>query len=181
MKNYQKMILERLSNSDNWPWFSNSEFLGELEEVANDMFNKWTLEWYLASFLIYIQLSEEMIKVIIESYYFYLQCTIFPNEIKIPEYKKLTFWQLISELDKIMITDWILELVNECKKLNENRNKIIHKITKKSNLKTIEDITKKWKEHFEKIYEIFENEYDMYRLSFKDEKKYIDEKEELIE
>jgi len=178
---YQKKFLEKLSNSDNWPWFSNWEFLQELEDTANEFYNKWTLEGYLASFLIYIQLSEEMLKVLLDSYYFHIQCHLFPNEIKISEYKKLTFWQLIWELDKIMLTSWVLDLIDNCKKLNENRNKVIHKITKNPNLTQIKAITKKWKKDFDNISEIFLSEYDWYRVYFKDESKYMDEKEELLD
>lgn len=61
---YKDDILIKLEDSNKWPGFERPEFLDELNELADSSFEKKTIEGYLASVLIYHQLTEELIRIL---------------------------------------------------------------------------------------------------------------------
>jgi hypothetical protein len=64
--NYKIELISTIRDSDTWPSFERPDFLDELDEIANQAFSKNTIEGYLASLLIYHQLSEEMIRLLLK-------------------------------------------------------------------------------------------------------------------
>ena len=66
-------------------------------------------------------------------------------------------------------------------KLNALRIEIVHKLTLSSSLIDIKRHCKQVKKLFDSIFELYENIYDNYRVTFKDFKKYPDELEDMIE
>ena len=63
---YHKNIIDRVKEPDNWPGPERGDFLDELNKIADEAFGKNTIEGYLAALLIYHQLTEELLKIIIE-------------------------------------------------------------------------------------------------------------------
>lgn len=97
---YTEDILVKLEDSNKWPGFKNPKFLEELNVLADSAFKKKTLEGYLASVLIYHQLTEELIRILIESSTFYIQLCVFPQEFQNRKLKNKMFGQLILELNQ---------------------------------------------------------------------------------
>ena len=62
---YTTDLIERIRDSSKWPDFERPHFLDELADIANQAFSKDTIEGYLASLLIYQQLGEELIRLLL--------------------------------------------------------------------------------------------------------------------
>lgn len=148
--------------------------------MADDVFKKRTVEGYLASLLIYHQLCEEMIKVLIDCSNFLIQCSIFPQELTPKNLKGKMFGQLVFELESGIINDDIKRFVAKCCELNKLRIRMVHKITLKTSIEDISNQTEKVKKIFDAIWKLFDNIYDNYRVAFKDYKKDIEEFEETL-
>src|ERR1035437_5433693 len=131
---YSNNLRDRIQDSEKWPSFERTDFLSVLNEIADEAMLKDTTEGYLASVLIYHQLSEEIIKLLIECSNFLIQVAIFPAEISFKKNEKRMYGQLITELEDSVEFPHKQKLIFECKKLNEIRIKMVHKLTLKSSL-----------------------------------------------
>lgn len=178
--NYQKEILNKLKDSEKWPGFDRPDFLNQLNEIADNSFKKENVEGYLASLLIYHQLTEELIKILIDCSTFYIQLSVFPQEFQKKELKRKMFGQLIQELKHSVMDDKTKKLIQKSQELNNLRIRMVHKLTLKSSIFNIKRQCKRVQNLFNSILELFDEIYDDCRVTFKDFKKNIDDLEEMI-
>lgn len=165
-KEYQKKLYNRINDNKEWPHFQKSDFLGILNSFADKIYLKKTTEGYLAALLIYHQLCEEMIKILIECSSFFVQCAIFPNEIKATDLKKKMFGELIKELKRGSTDKEIEIFIKKCENINSLRIRIVHKITLKTSMEDILRQSRQAKKYFDEISKIFNEIYDKYMISF---------------
>ncbi|HRS68000.1 MAG TPA: hypothetical protein P5564_05275 [Paludibacteraceae bacterium] len=177
---YEDEILKKLANSDNWPSFERPDYLTDLNLLADNSFDTKTIEGYLASVLIYQQLTEEFIRILIECSTFYIQLKVFPQEFQNRSLKKKMFGQLIQELTLSVIDENIRQLAELANDLNNTRIQIVHKLTKNDTINQISEQCESVKATFDKIWELFDDVYDNYQVTFKDFRKDIDDFKDLI-
>ena len=161
----------RILDSDLWPDFNNADFLVELDDLANEAISKKSIEGYLAALLIYHQLSEEMIRLLIEDSKFFIELSIYPAEMKFPKKNKSMFGNALAELREGIEFPDKDKFINKCSELNQFRNQIVHKLTKQTALTDVKCELNKISKIYTEIYETFEDSHDWYRLCFKDYKK----------
>jgi CRISPR/Cas system-associated endoribonuclease Cas2 len=180
--NYFEELIERIKDNQKWPAFDRPDFLDELDTLADEAISKKTIEGYLAALLIYQQLAEETVKLLLKDHEFFIQLSVFPAEITFPSKSNAMFGRIIEDLkntitlDKSKIT--IIELAN---KLNQIRIDIVHGLTKMPDLKQIESKVLEAKRLYDDLFEHFDEEHDKFRVIFKDFKKDRDWDEELQE
>lgn len=177
---YKDDILIKLENPNKWPGFERPEFLDELNELADSSFEKKTIEGYLASVLIYHQLTEELIRILIESSTFYIQLRVFPQEFQDRKLKNKMFGQLIQELNQSILDEKIHIFVEKAINLNSLRIEIVHRLTTSETIKKVKKQCEKVQIIFNEIWKLFDEIYDNYRVTYKDFKKDIDELQELL-
>ena len=178
---YHRDIIDRIKDSDKWPGPEQPDFLDELNEVADNSFDKGTIEGYLAALLIYHQLTEELLKIIIDCSIFFIQLSVLPLEYKKKDLKGKMFGQIIQELRHSISDDDTKKLIDKSQNLNTLRINIVHKLTSNSSLTDIEKQCKQAKKVFDSIFDLYDKIYDNYRVTFKDFKKYPEELEARIE
>lgn len=164
----RKDLLDILRDNTKWPDFDRPGFLSELNTLADDCFSQGTIEGYLASMLIYHQLCEELLRVLIRISHFYLQCRVFPLQLRDRKLEKLTFGQLISEYEKSLQSEGSNDLINKCNQLNQIRINMVHKITLKTSLSAISQQTRRTKTLFDDIWMLFDRIYDGFRAGLGD-------------
>ena len=177
---YKDDILIKLEDPNKWPGFERPEFLDELNELADSSFEKKTIEGYLASVLIYHQLTEELIRILIESSTFYIQLSVFPQEFQDRKLKNKMFGQLIQELNQSILDEKIHIFVEKAINLNSLRIEIVHRLTTSDTIKKVKKQCEKVQIIFNEIWKLFDEIYDNYRVTYKDFKKDIDELQELL-
>lgn len=178
---YVDEILTKLENSDNWPGYERPWFLSELNELADNSFVMETVEGYLASLLIYHQLTEECMKILIDCSTFYIQLSVFPQEYKNRNLKDKMFGQLIQELNQSVLYEETHILLKKAKEFNSLRNQFVHKLTKADTIQEIKIKCEKVQTIFNEIWELFDEIYDNYKVIYKDFHKDIEEMREQIE
>lgn len=174
---YHEEVLKKVENKD-WPEFKRRLFLSQLDDLAEKMYSEKTVSGYLASFLVYQQLCEEWVKLLIECSDFRMQCALFPQEIRPRLIERKTFGQLIVELESGVCDDEIRTFIKLCKDLNNLRIKMVHKITSKDTIKDIGKQARQGKGLYDRAYTVFDSIRDRYHMTFSD---YIsDEMRELL-
>jgi hypothetical protein len=135
---YQQDIIKRLSKSGYWPEFERRDFLSELDGIAEDAFMHETLEGYLGALLIYSQLAEEMIRLLLKDIEFLTQLRSFPNEYHSDEKKiKPTLGDLIGALEKTIDFNGKDMIIAHSQDINQFRNELVHNLTKHTDTELI--------------------------------------------
>ncbi len=163
---YAEAIIARIKDPDKWPAHLRGELLDDLNEIADDAFSKGTIEGYLASILIYIQITEELVNVLLESCEFFIQLGIFPTELQFKHGEKRMFGQILNDLENTISFKDKDILISKCKQLNNLRNKLVHNLTKHTSIEDIKRQSSKIKEIFDSIFEIYDEVYDGFRGDF---------------
>jgi len=165
---YKKNLIEKVTNVSSWPSFKNGPFLDELNRIAEIAYNKKTVEGYLAAVLIYHQLCEELIRILIECSEFIIQIAIFPSEINFKHKKIRMLGQLIEDAENTISFKNKKKFINNYVELNKIRIEIVHKLTLKTSLSDIKIRSKKMKVVFDNIFILFEEIYDDFHLRISD-------------
>ena len=177
---YQKELLKIMKSAD-WPDFERGHFLDELEEIANEMHSKDSTEGYLGSLLIYQQLIEEMLKLLVRYSNLLIQCSVFPQEIHCKEIgKRMMFGQILGLLQNGLMDEETEKLITICQRFSELRNRLAHKITLKTDVKDIRRQARQAKKYHQQIYSLFDSILDQYRLALREYNKNYSEYEDLV-
>ena len=169
--NNKNLIVTKLVDSKKWPEIYRPEFLEELNTIADKLYYRKNLEGYISSLLIYHQITEAMIKVLINISTFFIQSHLLEFEYKDKDLNKKMYGQLVNELDACLKIEGTNEFIQKCKELNDIRIKVVHKITKSTNLIELKILCNKSKKIFDQIFKLFDFIYDNWRLCLKDAKK----------
>lgn len=180
--NYFKELIERIKDNEKWPEFDRPDFLDELNTIADEAVSKKTIEGYLAALLIYQQLAEETVRLLLKDHEFFIQLSVFPAEIKFPSKSNAMFGRIIDDLKNTITLDkskyQIIELAN---KLNQIRIDIVHGLTKMADLNHIESKVMEAKRLHDELFDLFDKVHDEFRVIFKDFRKDRDWDDELEE
>ena len=142
MNQYTKAISIRLSDTNKWPRFIEPYYLEKLQNIAIEATNKNTVEGQLAAILIIHQLTEELVKLLIENAYFYMQLKLYPLEFNKPKSKKIVmFGGLLTELESTISFQNKEIIIEKADQLNKIRIAIVHKLTKASTLSSLKKKT----------------------------------------
>ncbi|HHT9105440.1 MAG TPA: hypothetical protein ACFYD7_06165 [Candidatus Wujingus californicus] len=179
---YHAKVVQRIKDPEKWPAFDRPDFLDKLNKLADKAVSKKSIEGYLAALLIYQQLAEEMIKLLLKDHEFFIQISVFPAEIKFADKSKVMFGRVIEDLkNTITLDESKYEIIEIANKLNSIRIEMVHGLTKIPDLRQVRARVNKAKKLFDNLFEKFDQEHDMFRLAFKDFRKDRDWDEELHE
>ena len=151
-------VLERV----NWPVFDNIGMAVKLERIAFRSYRKNTLEGYLASLLIFQQIVEGLLKLLIRTSEFIVECSIHPAKIDFRKHDEQMFGQLLKELGTSIKFKERQRLIQKCKDLNEIRIAGVHQINDHKNIAEIKKTTKRVKKLYLEIFDLFDKGHDYY-------------------
>ncbi|MES9851048.1 MAG: hypothetical protein ABW170_04365 [Candidatus Thiodiazotropha sp. L084R] len=164
-------FINQINDSDHWPGFDSPEHLSDLNEIADESFNKHTVEGYLAALLIYHQLCEEMAKLLIEDSRFFIKASIYPSEIDFSPSNKTMFGRTIEQLKETVDFNERDLFIQKCQNFNQVRNSLAHGLTKQTSIDDIKMKLEMIKKIFDEIFELFDSAHDWFYLCFKDFRK----------
>lgn len=168
---YEKNIRQRINSAELWPNFESPNFLDTLDELAEESLEKNTVEGALASVLIYHQLSDEMLRLLLQCAQFFIQLSLYPAEMTFPERKRKMFGQLIDEVKNTMSFANKVEILELATLLNKHRIDLVHKLASRQTLDDIISQAIEVKEIYEQLHTKFEDAHDAFNLAFKDFRK----------
>jgi hypothetical protein len=168
---YERQLRARLKDSEQWPAFPDGAFLDRLDRIASGSLTKRTTEGYLAAILIYHQLAEEMIRLLIQDVRFLVQLGVLPFRITFREKPKLTFGQLQQELKDSVEFEEKAAFLRRVDQLNAIRIGIVHKLTKRGSLAGLARETQRAERIYRAVFKTFERAHDSFCVDFHGYKK----------
>jgi hypothetical protein len=174
MSDYIKDLIDKVNDHNKWPSFDRPDFLWELNELADNALKKNSLEGYLAALLIYHQLCEEIIRLLVVDAHFFIQLSVFPSEITFPQKKNPMFGQVLDELRSTVSFQEKDELIKKCEELNKLRIETVHHLTRQNSLKDIKSRLGKVRTLYDEIFELHQVAHDDWRVAFHGFKKDIE-------
>lgn len=168
---YLNSLISRIQDSDQWPDFDRPDFLDELNAIADRSYDTNTVEGYLAALLIYHQLTEEMLRLLLECCEFFVQLQLAPIEIHFPLPEKAMFGRLVEATKNAMEFENKTELIALSQQINQDRIALVHGITKQETTETIGRKVKQVRTRFDDFHSKFTDTRDWFYLCFKDMRK----------
>lgn len=151
---YDNELIDKISNERQWPNID-SFLIVKLMRIANNAFNKKSVEGRLSSVLIYHQIVEEFLINLLKLSNLYIQAEIWPNRLKLKVSEKLMFGQIIKEHEKTVDFEAKDELLSKCSKFNQTRIKYVHRLLKFKTNEQIISEAEKIKDDFHEITELY--------------------------
>ncbi len=156
----------KILDRSKWPSIKNASFLNVLDAVADRSYKRKTTEGYLAALLIYQQLVEEIVRMLIWNSEFLVECRIYPFQINFRKHDEKMFRELMRDLMVCVNFPQKQKLLFYCQKLNKIRNLGVHKITQQKNLAEIRKTVKDARIIYSDIYNLFIPARDYFRVIF---------------
>ena len=164
---YIRTLLARIRDSEGgWPHFETPDFLQTLEDVAQEAFEKNSIEGHLAALLIWHQLCEEMARLLLRDAQFFIQLSVHPAEIEFRDKRKLMFGQILDALSETISFEGKEEFLDGCRKLNTQRIELVHRLTQHSSLADIMARVVEVKLIYDRVFLIFKDAHDAFRVDF---------------
>jgi len=178
---YLRTLIDRIRDRDQWPDFDRPYFLDELNSIADEAYESRSIHGYLAALLVYHQLTEEMLRLLLQYSEFFVQLELAPTEIHFPIPEKAMFGRLIEAAKSAIEFEHKAELLALAQSINRGRIELVHGLTKQETAEVIGEKVEAVKAHFEEFYAKFIDAQDWFLLCFKDLRKDKDWEELLSE
>ncbi len=163
---YERQLRSRLDDADQWPAFSSGTFLDRLEKIASRAMMNGTTEGCVAAILIYHQLVEEMLRLLIRDAQFLIQLAVFPSHIALHEKRKQVFGQLQQELRDLVDFGGKSRFLVKIDQINSIRIGIVHKLTQRGSLGELTRETRRANRLYDNAFGIFDQAHDDFRVTF---------------
>jgi hypothetical protein len=170
---YRGQLRARIRDPHQWPRAEQADHLNALTRAATRAYERRTVDGALASIVMYHQLVEEMVRILSADARFFIQLSVFPQEIRFPEDKRVTFGPRLQALDQGLDFPKKRRFIQLADEMNAIRNDVAHRLTKRGNLVGIRGQANRAQGLFVRLFGLFDAADDWFRLSFKDFRKEI--------
>ena len=156
--------------------------MASLDEMADDALtvDKIDERSCIASILIIQQLTEELLKILLESCYFLVQARLLPFEMELEVKKKKMFGGIVEDLRSTIQFENKEEIIVLANKINSERIDIAHRLIEKGDFSGLPKRAMQVRKDFEKFYDLYDFGYDWIRVCLKDLKKDLLDDEEFV-
>ncbi len=164
MTKYERALRARLKDSSQWPDFTEPGFLQRLEAAAIRALGKRSVEGPLAAILIYHQLVEEILRLLVQDSHFLTQVALRPWQIEFPSHPRQVFGQLQQELEHAVAFPRKRRLLALAASINSIRIEVVHKLTRRGSLAGLTRDARRARRLYERMFDIFVNAHDGFRV-----------------
>ncbi len=165
---YEKALRARLRDPQLWPAIPSTAFLNRLDRLASRAYERNTVDGALAAVLVYHQLTEEMVRLLIQDIRFFVQLAVFPAEITFSDRRRQMFGQLAQELDDGLDFPGKERFLRRAARLNKIRIQVVHALPRRGNLAGLRTQARRAQRLYQQCFWTFSEAHDWFRLSFKD-------------
>jgi len=165
---YEQELRRQLRTREFVPELAAPDFLRRLDRVAHRALLGRTVEGNLAAILIYHQLVEEMLRLLLLDCEVYLQLAAFPAEIRFPTRRKQLFGRLHQALAEY--TSRTRSAASPARPAS-TRIGIVHGLVQPKSSAGLRSRVLRAQRLYAAIYALFDEAHDFFRLCFKDFRK----------
>ena len=170
---FESEIIEKIKNSSNWPTFEKPDYLGMLNQLADDALKSSEKFAPISAILIYQQLVEELLRLILSFSGFLIQARMWPWKVESKELKGAMFGRVFDELKKTVEfqhRDQILIIANE---INEIRIQVAHGLAKFESIEPLRAKAIEVENKFNELFRLYEETDEWFRLCLKNIKQTV--------
>lgn len=164
MTAYERQLRARLKDSTRWPEFERPDFLERLETTAERALAKRSVEGQLAAILIYHQLVEEILRLLIEDSRLLVQAALRPWRIEFSSKARQTFGQVQQELRHAVDFPRKERLLVLADSLNAVRIAVVHRLARRGSLAGLARDARKARGLYRALFDIFDQAHDGFRV-----------------
>jgi len=166
LSKYERELRRRLRDPEAWPGFERPDFLERLEALAERALERRTVEGHLAAILIYHQLVEEMLKLLIRDSQFLMQVALRPWPLIPPVRRRQMFGQLQQELRGSVEFPGKDRFLLVADRINATRVEVVHRLTARGSMAGLRRDATMAKRLFARANGIFDAAHDGFRVDF---------------
>lgn len=168
---YLDSLITRIKDHSQWPDFDRPHYLGELNTIADEAYESNTVHGYLAALLIYHQLTEEVLRLLLQYSEFFVQLNLAPIEIHFPIPEKAMFGRILDAAKASMEFENKKELLSLAQSINQGRIELVHGLTKQESPAAIGQKAQQVKKQFDAFFTLFAESQDWFLSCLKDIRK----------
>ena len=150
------------SPEESLPDIANLDWFVDLSHAADRAYGLKTVEGCFSAVLIYTQLTEEMLRILVSFSRLLLQAGVYPETIRFADNRKMTLGGLIYELENSISFRRKDKMILFCRELNAARNETIRRIMARESPAKILKGVSGIKDIFRRIDSLFDEAYDQY-------------------
>jgi hypothetical protein len=160
MDKYVADILSRPEES--LPDIADLDWFVDLSHEADRSFERGTVEGSFSAVLIYTQLTEEMLRILVSFSRLLLKAGIYPEAIHFADNRKMTLGGLVYELENSIAFHRKDRMILLCRRLNAARNEVMRRIMAREKAAGIRKGVSEIRGLFRRIDGSFDAAYDQY-------------------
>lgn len=151
---YEEKLIRTLKNPDGYLGLPVDDpgILRYLDGRASDYYDQGTTEGYLAAAVIYHQLTEKILLMLVQYSDLYIQATIYPEKIDLFYNDLDSFGKLIGRHKSTIVFFQKSQIIKNSYNLNKNRVQLVHKIYELGHEGKIDLASKAIRQDFESIF-----------------------------
>jgi len=150
---YEEKLVKAVKNPYGYLGFDDPSTLSYLDGIANDFCHKDTTEGYLAAAVIYHQLTEKILLMLIKYSDLYIQAKIYPEKIDTSYQDLDSFGELMRRHKTTVLFSKKSRMLTNADELNKYRVHLVHKIHALNHEDNIDMVSMKIRDNFEAIFQ----------------------------
>ena len=168
---YERELRRQMRSGDLVPELAAPEFLRKIDGLAERALLKRSVDGNLGAILIYHQLVEEMIRLLLRDCQLFIRLAVFPAEMHFPTRRKQSFGQLQQGLSESVSFPKKDQILKRAGQLNALRNAVVHGLVQKRSLAGLRRQVLRAQRLYRQTYNLFDTSHDFFRVCFKDFRK----------
>jgi len=150
--NYEEKLVRSVRNPDGYLWFEDSSTLSYLNGIADDSYHKGTTEGYFTAAIIYHQLTEKILSILIAYSDLIIQAKIYPDKLDTSYVDLDSFGKLLKRHATTVVFSKKSRILKNAVEINDCRVHLVHKIRELRHEENIDLLSKRIRENFEAIF-----------------------------
>lgn len=149
---YEEELARKLINPDGYLWFEDSSSFSYLEGIAIDAYAKKTTEGFFTAAIIYHQLTEHILTLLIRYSDLIIQANVFPVKMDLHLRYDDSFGKLLIRHKNTVDFKNKSKILKRADEINNNRIKLVHEIHKLVNEDNINPLATSIRDNFNNLF-----------------------------
>lgn len=150
--NYEEKLVRSVKNPDGYLGFDDPSSLSYLDGIADDSYHKGTTEGYFTAAIIYHQLTEKILFMLVTYSDLFVQAKIYPEKFDTSHQDLDSFGKLMKRHATTVVFSKKSKILKNAVEINKFRIQLVHKMHELRHEDNIDSLSKKIRDNFESIF-----------------------------
>lgn len=150
---YEEKLVRSVKNPDGYLWWEDTSTFSYLDGIANDSYLKGTTQGFLTAAIIYHQLTEKILLLLIQYSDLFLKARAYPAKLDTSYNDLDSFGKLIKRHATTVVFSKKSRIIKNAVHLNDLRVQLVHKIHELEIEENIDSVAIQIHDNFERIFQ----------------------------